>query len=81
MDLRFECKWASYEMTPRRYISAVDTYNAKLAQEFAKDGKKLLVKKTAHALMERLAEIEAHCIERMITGNFKCALSADLTYI
>ncbi|KAF7796643.1 hypothetical protein EIP86_007825 [Pleurotus ostreatoroseus] len=79
MNLRLERKWASYEMTPRGYLSATEAYNDRLAEDLTKEGKKLVVKKTAHALMEKLAEVEACCIDRIITDNFK-SKSGDEDY-
>ncbi|KAF7794597.1 hypothetical protein EIP86_005733 [Pleurotus ostreatoroseus] len=79
MNLRFERKWASYEMTPRGYLAAAEAYNDRLAEDLAKEGKKLAVKKTAHALIEKLAEVETCCINRIITENFK-SQSGDEDY-
>lgn len=70
MEMRRESKWASFNMTPKRWVLATEEYNTRLAQIL--NVPTLAVKKNPRALMTKLSEIEAIILTRLSTQNFTC---------
>jgi hypothetical protein len=72
MDLRAQHQWKSFVMTSRRWVTATQIYNDQLIKQNMAMGVATIAKKP-RALMDKLGDIEAKVIERILTGNYKCA--------
>ncbi|KAI0365886.1 hypothetical protein BV20DRAFT_953305, partial [Pilatotrama ljubarskyi] len=80
MNLRAEHQWASYSMTPRKWVEAAAIYNTELEKLNRSMGHYgWMARKTPRALMEKLGEIEPMILHRLLTGDFKCELPCFLT--
>ncbi|THG92922.1 hypothetical protein EW026_g8156 [Hermanssonia centrifuga] len=77
MDLRFEEEWASYKMMSRKYVEATDLYNIRLTHANEAKGITSTIHKRPRAIAEKLAEIEAMCSQRLISGNYMSKQSGD----
>jgi hypothetical protein len=72
MDMRAEAGWVSFGMTSRKWALATLDYNERL--EKVCQSKNLSTnKKNPRALVEKLGEIERIIMNRLATGNYKCA--------
>lgn len=72
MEMREEFRWATFEMTPLKYVRATEDYNARLETKNASKNRGSVVKKNPRALMEKLTTIEEQVISRIANNNFKC---------
>ncbi|GBE81445.1 hypothetical protein SCP_0311740 [Sparassis crispa] len=71
MDMRAEKRWASFSMTPRKWVIAASEYNTQLeAFNRSRGQAHLTVRKTPRALMEKLGELEPKIIARIVTGHY-----------
>ncbi|OBZ70680.1 hypothetical protein A0H81_09184 [Grifola frondosa] len=57
MDLRLKNRWVSFLMTPRKWVTAADEFNMKLAKLDKSKGRST-TGKTPHALMDKLGKVE-----------------------
>ncbi|KAH9940973.1 hypothetical protein B0H21DRAFT_697284 [Amylocystis lapponica] len=71
MDLRNERKWASFEMSPRKWVIAANEYNARL-ETFNRSRGTTTIRKTPRALMDKLGEIEPKILARIASGRYTC---------
>ena len=69
MRLRSQHKWASYKMTPSKWVEATKLYNLELE---AADRSRPHISKNPRALMLTLGAIEATISDRIMTNNYKC---------
>jgi RNase P subunit RPR2 len=72
MEMRAQHQWKSFAMNSRRWVTATELYNESLTNQNTARGLPVILKKP-RALVEKLGEIEAKIVERIQTGNFKCA--------
>lgn len=68
MEMRVEFSWASYQMTPKKWVTATEEYNRRLTE---KDGPEI-VKKNPQALVRKLGEMEPRLMERIVKGDYNC---------
>jgi hypothetical protein len=71
MDMRAEEKWASFNMTSHKWVTATQKYNARLEALNIKKNRPT-VKKNPRALMDLLGQVEPKVSERIIKNNFVC---------
>lgn len=71
MRLRAEHKWASYNMSPSKWVAAASAYNAEVDHLNVQKHKNM-VRKTPRALMEKLGEVESRILARIATNNYAC---------
>ncbi|KAL6305557.1 hypothetical protein BKA93DRAFT_824944 [Sparassis latifolia] len=69
MDMRAEGKWASFNMTPAKWVAAVKAYNAHL-EELTKSRGLPMARKTSRALMEKLGKLEPKILARIIAKDY-----------
>ncbi|KAH9952137.1 hypothetical protein B0H21DRAFT_684053 [Amylocystis lapponica] len=69
MDLRNEKKWASFEMSPRKWVIAANEYNTRL-EAFNRSKGASTIRKTPRALMDKLGEIEPKILARIASGRY-----------
>ncbi|KAH9939540.1 hypothetical protein B0H21DRAFT_698307, partial [Amylocystis lapponica] len=69
MDMRSEKKWASFEMSPRKWVIAANDYNARL-ETFNRSRGSTTIRKTPRALMDKLGEIEPKILARIASGRY-----------
>ena len=74
MDMRAENKWVSFSMTPRKWVAATRSYNARL-EALNLANRRITVAKNPRALADMLGEIEGRITNRILTNNFVCKLS------
>jgi hypothetical protein len=67
MEMRAEHQWASFRMTPHKWVTETNEYNARLRKQDAK-----AIQKNPRALMDKLIVIEVKIMERIVTNNFNC---------
>ena len=67
MEMRAERQWASFRMTPHKWVTETNEYNARLHKQDAK-----AIQKNPRALMDKLIVIEVKIMERIATNNFNC---------
>ncbi|EIW75875.1 hypothetical protein CONPUDRAFT_64946, partial [Coniophora puteana RWD-64-598 SS2] len=72
MDMRDQFKWQSYNMSPKKWVPATDTYNRRLRQLNLAKGLPT-IDKHPQALLRKLGEIERSVLDRINAKNFKCA--------
>ena len=73
MKLRSVYKWASFKMTPAKWVEATKLYNSEaLKQLQVSDQSHSYVHKNPRALMTQLGTVETTISERIIAGNYKC---------
>lgn len=80
MKLRSQHKWASFKMTPSKWVEATKLYNSeavKLDQLRGSNQSHSYIAKNPRALMLQLGMVEATISDRVITGNYKCEQSRD----
>ncbi len=71
MRLRAEHKWASYNMSPSKWVEAASIYNTEVDRLNTQKHKNL-VRKTPRSLMEKLGEVESRVLARIATNNYAC---------
>lgn len=77
MNLRAEYKWASYDMTPPKWVEAAIIYNTDLEKHNRSLGHfRWTSHKTPRALRDKLSEVEAMVLRRLAAGDYKCTLSS-----
>ncbi|OBZ70866.1 hypothetical protein A0H81_09129 [Grifola frondosa] len=69
MDLRLEQQWTSFAMTPRKWVTAANDYNARLESVNRSNGRSTIYK-TPRALMEKLGAVEPEILSRFASSNF-----------
>ncbi|KAH9931192.1 hypothetical protein B0H21DRAFT_699867, partial [Amylocystis lapponica] len=69
MDMRYEKKWVSFEMSPRKWVIAANDYNTRL-EAFNRSRGTSTIRKTPRALMEKLGEIEPKILARIASGRY-----------
>jgi hypothetical protein len=72
MDMRETHQWSSFTMNSQKWVAATKLYNEALAQSRKSKGLSLAIKKNPRALMEKLGEIEANVMKRLVTKDFIC---------
>lgn len=77
MDMRAECVWISFKMTPRQWAVATETYNRRLEEKNRAIGLET-VKKNPQALLRKLGEIEVAVMNRVAKNDFKCEFGRSL---
>lgn len=71
MRLRAEHKWASYGMSPSKWVYAASLYNTEVDRINAQKCKNML-RKTPRALMEKLGEVEGRVLNRIAANDYRC---------
>lgn len=75
MNLRAELKWASYSMSPSRWVEAANAYNVELETLNRRLGHASWTTcKTPRALMDKLNEVESMVVRRLAAGDYKCEI-------
>ena len=72
MDMRETHQWSSFTMNSQKWVAATKLFNEALAQNRKSRGLLPVIKKNPRALMEKLGEIEANVMKRLVTKNFTC---------
>jgi hypothetical protein len=67
MEMRAERQWASFRMTPPKWVVEMREYNSRLQKQEANS-----IAKNPCALMDMLIVMEVKILERIATKNFKC---------
>jgi len=67
MEMRAEHQWASFRMTPPKWVVETREYNTRLQRRDAN-----AIHKNPRALLDKLIEMEVKILERITTNNFKC---------
>lgn len=73
MQMRAERGWASFKLTPQKWVVETTAYNARLQELMLKE-KSLFVSKNPRALVDKLSVIETQVFHRVATKNFTCKL-------
>ena len=76
MRMRRENKWASFDMSPAKWVAAAHDYNSRLEESNRSRGK-TTVRKTPRALMMKLAEIEPKILARIASDNYTCTFGVS----
>ena len=71
MRLRAQYKWASFKMSPLKWVEATKLYNSALESADQLRGR-TIVPKNPRALMTTLGAVESTISDRIMTGNYKC---------
>jgi len=71
MKLRARHKWASFRMTPLKWVEATNLFNAELESVNCSHNRSTTLK-NPRALVAMLGTVEATVADRLATGNFKC---------
>lgn len=80
MNLRAEHKWASYDMTPPKWVEAATIYNTELEKHNRSLGHfRWTSRKTPCALLNKLSEVEALILRRLASGDYKCTFAVGLS--
>jgi hypothetical protein len=77
MDMRAERGWASFKMTPYKWVAETVSYNARL-EELNKKADKPFIPKNPRALVDKLAAIKIKITDRLATQNFKCEVHLQI---
>jgi hypothetical protein len=77
MNIRAERQWASFNMTPRKWVSATEHYNLRL-EDLNKAANRTTIKKNPRALVEALGGVEEKVTSRLIKGDFVCTPSKSI---
>ncbi|KAH8997187.1 hypothetical protein EDB86DRAFT_933965 [Lactarius hatsudake] len=70
MKLRARHKWASFRMTPLKWVEATNLFNAEL-ESVNRSHNRSTTLKNPRALVAMLGTVEATVFDRLATGNFK----------
>ena len=73
MEMRAERQWASFRMTPPKWVTETSEYNLRLQKRQANS-----IPKNPRALMDKLILMEMKILERIATKNFKCESSSHV---
>jgi hypothetical protein len=71
MRLRAEHKWASFKMSPSKWVEATKLYNSALESADQSHGH-TTIPKNPRTLMTTLGAVESTISDRIMTGNYKC---------
>ncbi|KAG2738561.1 hypothetical protein P692DRAFT_20758243, partial [Suillus brevipes Sb2] len=77
MDMRAECAWISFKMTPRQWAVATESYNRRLEEKNHAIGLET-VKKNPQALLRKLGEIEVAVMNRVAKNDFKSRSGSEM---
>lgn len=82
MDLRAEERWASFNMTSRRWVAATRAYNERLKVHVDTHNDKLhpsnvhnrlvFIEKHPRALADKISSVETDITNRITTNNYYC---------
>jgi len=72
MDMRETHQWSSFTMNSQKWVTAAKLFNEALARNRKSKGLSPAIKKNPRALMEKLGEIEANVVKRLVTKDFTC---------
>lgn len=72
MTMRKDRQWASFKMTPPKWVVETKAYNARLGAINAKE-KTAAIPKNPRALLEKLLAVETDILERIAKQDFKGA--------
>jgi len=67
MEMRAERQWASFRMTPHKWVTETMEYNSRLQKRDP-----TAVTKNPRALLDKLIAMEVKIIDRVATNNYKC---------
>ena len=67
MAMRAERQWASFRMTPQKWVTETMEYNSRLQKEDP-----MAIAKNPRALLDKLIAMEVTIIDRVATNNYKC---------
>ncbi|OJT04576.1 hypothetical protein TRAPUB_4846 [Trametes pubescens] len=76
MRLRAEHKWASYNMSPSKWVAAASIYNTEVDRLNVQKSK-TMVRKTPRALMEKLGEVETRILARLASNDYQSKQSGN----
>jgi hypothetical protein len=79
MRLRAEHKWASFKMSPSKWVEATKLYNSALESADQLRGR-TTIPKNPRALMTTLGAVESIISDRVMTGNYKCELFWSISF-
>jgi hypothetical protein len=71
MDMRAENQWASFKMTPKKWVLATQNYNSRL-EALNSTRHCINVPKNPRALMETLGDVESKVASRILKNDFIC---------
>ena len=71
MEMRAERGWASFKMTPHKWVVETANYNTRL-EELNRRAGQLFIAKNPRALLDKLAAVEISVMSRLATQDFKC---------
>lgn len=78
MNLRAQHKWASYSMTPSKWVNAANIYNTDLEQLNRRLGHASWATcKTPRALMDKLSDVESMVVRCLAAGDYKCEIQLE----
>jgi hypothetical protein len=80
MKLRAQHKWASFRMTPLKWVEATKVYNAELESVNRLHNRNTTLK-NPRALVAMLGTVKAMVADRLNTGNYKCEPMSPLQTI
>lgn len=69
MDLRAERKWVAHRLTSRAWMTVTEEYNQALENKNMIVGL-LTIKKTPHAMIEKMGEVEKIILNRLVSQDF-----------
>ena len=72
MDMQETHQWSSFMMNSQKWVVATKIFNEALAQNQKVKGLSTAIKKNPCALMEKLGEIEANVMKRLVMKDFTC---------
>jgi len=73
MEMCAERGWASFKMTPHKWVVETGDYNSRL-KELNGKARQLFIAKNPQALVDKLAAIKISVMNHLATQNFKCEL-------
>ena len=79
MDMRAEHQWASFNMTPKKWVIATQAYNSRL-EALNKTEHRATITKNPRALMDMLGEVESKVANRLLKNDFVCKLKSHLAH-
>ncbi|GBE84526.1 hypothetical protein SCP_0605050 [Sparassis crispa] len=72
MDMWAEHKWASFNMSPSKWVAAAEAFNA--CREVLNGPRGLpMIRKTPRALMDKLGELKLKVLSRINSKNYTCS--------
>jgi hypothetical protein len=73
MDMRADNQWASFNMTPKKWVAATQAYNTRL-EALNSQNHRLTVAKNPRALADMLGEVESKVTSHILRNDFVCEL-------